>query len=471
MSLVRTLQNKMAGSVGGSFPISSDSYRGAEPWYFWDNDGFVRDTDEHVFRYSGHTSSLTAYQHCPPLTSIIDRKAQAYINGKTWVMNSQGKESQTPEAKKLRKLFAKPNPIQSWKQFEAQQEIYIQLFGFCIVLPIVPIGFERYGPIEATSMWNIPPFMVDIKETNKLFYQTDQSGIIESIVLVYRGERTPLKINSLYIFKDISPSFNTLIFPESRVCSIEMPINNIIGALECENVLINYRGALGAWTMEPSQGQYVNTLSTKDKEQLQHDFSRYGLKKHQWKFIISSSAIRWQQAGVPTKDLMLSEMLKENTQMICDRFNYPPHLLGLIDPTFNNQLEAGKGLYQNAIIPEAESNYEQWNNLFNTADLNINIQKDYSHLPILQEDAAKQATARKTRNEALQIEFYMNMITLNRWLELNNEDTLTTPEGKLYYRELIALGWKFGTTAAPPNNNNSNQNNQNQNNNANNANQ
>lgn len=430
------------------------NYRGDDPLVLWTDNFRV----EHAFSYSGHNSSLTAYKKCAPLTAIINRKAQAYINGKTWVMNTAGKEATSEPAKKLKKLLAKPNPIQSWKQFEAQQQIYIQLFGFSIVFPIIPVGFEKYGPIEATSLWNIPPYMLTIKESNKIFYQTDQSGIIDSIELSYRNQKIQLPLKSLYIFKDVTPSFDTLIFPESRICSLEMPINNIIGALESRNVLINYRGALGAFTQEATGGQYPTIpMKKEEKEQLQDDFKRYGLKNKQWKFIITTAALKWQQIGIPTKDLMLFEEIDSDTMMICDQYGYPYRLLA---NNTSNSLggsdvkEYKKLLYQDTIIPEAESNYEQWNNMFRADEYNISLEKTYLHLPVLQADEKDKAQARLTRNNALSIEFLNNLITLNRWLELNEEDTLTNPEGKMYYYQLVAQGWKFGSTGATQNNNN-----------------
>jgi hypothetical protein len=69
------------------------------------------DGQERLFNYSGHESAIKAYTTCPPVSAIIDRKAQAYINGKTWILNTKGKESFTPEAKQLRKLFTLPNPV------------------------------------------------------------------------------------------------------------------------------------------------------------------------------------------------------------------------------------------------------------------------------------------------------------------------------------------------------------------------
>src|SRR4051812_15716323 len=69
------------------------------------------------FKYSGHNSSQKAYECCPPVNAIVNKKAQSFINGKTWVLNTQGKAkgkvSNSEEAKKIQALFEKPNPLQS----------------------------------------------------------------------------------------------------------------------------------------------------------------------------------------------------------------------------------------------------------------------------------------------------------------------------------------------------------------------
>ncbi len=440
------------GTYPGTVDVSS-TQRATLPFFFGNN-GI-----DYKFSYSGIDSAMKAYERCAPLTAIINRKAQMHINGKTWVLNSRNKEATSAEAKKIRDLFERPNPLQSWKQFEAQQKIYIQLFGFCIVLPIIPSGFAKYGAIEAKSMWNIPPYMVDIEETMNLFYSNKTlNGGIKRIVLNYKGTKTEINVDTAYLFKDFTVNFNSLIIPESRVRSLEMPINNIIGAYESKNVLINYRGALGILTPEPGNGQYVSLpLEPKEKEQLQDDFRRYGLSRSQWKFIISPAAMKWQQMGVPTKDLMLKEEIEDSTKAICDAYVFPPHLLGLIDPTFNNQKEAAKGAYQDGIIPEAESMYEEWNNFFRTSEYNLKISKDFSHVPVLQEDKLKQNQARKMLDEAMLLEFKNNLITLNQWLIKLEEDPRTDEFGNMLYYELVAKGWQFGPTN---NNNNANESNQ-----------
>jgi portal protein len=417
------------------YPSTYRSTPDGTPWFMEMNGGSV-----FHFKYSGHTSSLKAYKDCAPLNAIINRKAQAYINGKTWVLNTtgkaKGKESTSEAATKIKNLFAKPNPLQSWKQFEAQGYIYEQIFGFNMVLPIKPVGYK--DNIDATSLWNIPPSMIDIEETNKLFYQTDMKGIVKSIVLNYKGQRVPIKVEDLHFFKDFTPSFDSLIIPETRVCALALPINNIIGAYESRNVLINYRGAVGIFSQDPGNGTYGTLpITQEEKDKLQQDFRRYGLKYNQWQFIITSAALKWQQIGVATKDLMLFEEIEDDVMRICDSYNYPYRLLS---SNKSNSLggsdirEFKALLYQDATIPEAESNYEQWNNFFGTPAYNIIIDKDYSHIAVLQQDQLQAAQARKARNDALLIEYQNDLITMNRWLELNGEDP--RPDGDRYYSEI-----------------------------------
>lgn len=410
-------------------PINPDSYRGVpdgKQWFLEYGGGSY-----FYFSYAGHASSLKAYEDCPPVNAIINRKAQAYINGKTWVLNSKGKEAQGEEAKKLRTLLMKPNPIQGWEEFEAQGYIYQQLFGFNLLFIVKPAGFKEN--IDATSMWNIPPSMIDIEETNKLFYQTDLKGIIKQIVLNYKGQRTVMKQEDLYLIKDFTPRFDSLVIPQSRICALELPINNIIGTYESRNVLINYRGALGILSQDPGNGQYGPIpMSQEEKELVQQDFRRYGLKNHQWQFIITSASLKWQQMGISTRDLMLFEEIEDDIMRICDSYNYPFQLISSAKgTTFSNVNEGKKLLYQDAIIPESTSIYRQWNKIFNTEQYNLKIDKDYTHIAVLQEDKVQAATARRTLNEALKIEFEMGLITLDDWLVKLGEDPLPNGLGQV----------------------------------------
>jgi len=412
------------------FPIDPKTYRdgaffelaGGDYWYYkWEN----------------YNSAVEAYRRCPPVPAIINRKAQAFINGKTWVLNSAGKEAKTSEdAKKITRLMKHPNALQSQKQFEAQGYIYQQLFGFNIILPIKPVGFN--DNIDASSLWNIPASWIDINATQEQFKKSGGVGL-QAITFTFNGVRTEIPIKDLIIIRDFSPSFDTITFPGSKLTPLALPINNIIGAYESRNTLINYRGALGILTNDPgANNQYAPIGLTKDeKEGLQKDFARYGLRNKQWKVIITSATLRWQQMGYSTKDLMLMEEVQESTKDICRGLNFPPFILGLADTTYNNMSAAEKGLYQNSTIPDAHSYYEQLTTAFGLEERNLTLDKDFSEVPVMQEDKKTLADARKSMNDAMKIEWDNGLCTLDEWRLRNGDDPLPDGRGKLYKPEYM----------------------------------
>lgn len=442
MSIVKSIKS-LGGTSFSKYPLDPANYRGLMGEFFLPGgQGPVE-----KFIYTDLSCCVGAYEACPPLTAIINKKSAAYTNGKTWVMDMKGKESNTEYANKIRARLAKPNPIQTWKQFEAQQKIFTDLFGFSILLPIMPVGYKQV--IDCSSMWNIPPSMLEIKETDKLFYQTDLSGMVESITLTYKGERTDITNKPIFIFKDFIPSFHSLIIPDSRVKSNSKPINNIIGALESRGVLIDYRGSMGILSSTNDKFGYV-PIKDNQKKELQADFRRYGLRENQYKFIITSASLNWQQMGIPTKDLMLFEEIEDDVNMLCDSWCYPIDLMaGSQRKTYQNAAAAGKALYQDAIQPEADNLYDTWNVVFDTANNKCRLEKDYSHIAVLQEDKVDNGRARMYLNQALLIEWQQNLLTANQWLEMNGMDTMPGNEGDLYYYQWVAAGKTFGAQSNP----------------------
>ena len=456
MSLIKSIKS-LGGTSFSKYPLDPANYRGLMGEFFLP--GGQGPVDR--FIYTDYNSSLTAIENCPPLTAVILKKSAAYINGKTWVMDDKGQEAKSKFAQTLKARLLNPNPLQTWKQFEAQQQFIINAFGFSILLPIQPTGFKE--TVDCSSMWNIPPSMLDIQETGKLFYQTDLSGMLKSVVLNYKGEKTVLKsedgnVNKpFFIFRDLLPGFCSMIFPDSRIKSLSLPISNIMGALESRGVLINYRGAMGILSSTNDKFGYV-PIKPDTKKELQRDFMRYGLKHEQWKFIITSASLNWQQMSIPTKDLMLFEEIEDDVNMICDEMGYPIDLMaGSQRKTYQNAPQAWRSLYQDTIIPEADNTYDQWNMVFDCVANGCKMEKDYNHVPALQENKSEQATARKTMGEAVINEFKNNLITYNRVLELIGEDQL--PGMDLYYREIVAQDPSFSPApvAAVTDNLNNNQ--------------
>lgn len=426
---------------GGTFyPIDPGSYRGTPDG----GDGWamtVGNGDFSYFKYTGLGHCIEAYEKCPSVSAVINKKAQSFSDGKLWVMNSSGKEAKSVEATALRNLLKKPNVLQSWDEFIAQMYIYVQLFGFCPVLAIKRTGFNK--TIDAKALWNIPPNYIDFEYTQKLFQQTELGGVISHIYIKYNGQRILVPTEDMCIIRDISPALTgNMVFPESRLKSLQKPINNTIGAFESRNVLINYRGALGIFSKDTGgatgQGIPAMPITPDEKADLQEDFKKYGLRNRQWQFIITSAALKWQQISVPTKDLMLFEEVSAATEAICDRYNYPYQLMAAAKgTTYANVAEGNKILYQGAILPEAKSIFSQLSVFFKLSDYNLILDMDYSGIAVLQKDKVQEATARLTRDEAYKIEWDNDACTLDEWRIANGEDPIPVIGG-LRRSELLA---------------------------------
>lgn len=104
------LKSAVKSVAGYGMELNPSTFRNGADWFNVLGNGGM-----HHFRWTGFRSSLTAYQKCAPVAAIINRQAQCYINGKTWVLSTsgkrKGKEAETFEANKLKKLFLQPNPL------------------------------------------------------------------------------------------------------------------------------------------------------------------------------------------------------------------------------------------------------------------------------------------------------------------------------------------------------------------------
>lgn len=413
--------------------VSSSGWRGNSGTYYFG----MGEGGHDLFVGEGNWY-FDAYKCCPPLASIINKKSEAFINGENFVTiksgKGKGKESEGEAAKKIKSLFAKPNPLQTWSRFEAHLIAYYQIFGYCLVLPVKPVGFN--DPTDTTRLWIIPPSLVDIEETRKVWYSDDGRSLIKKIILRLDNEVTELKWDELIIFGDFIPSDCSMVLPGSRLDAIKYSIETVIqGFISSKNGLKNTPlGILGNDTKDSMS--YV-PIDPEERTRIENELSTKGLGNGQKKFVISNANLNWQAIDYPISSLQIPENIKLSVETICDQLNYPFELLSNAKGvTFSNKKDAMKILYQDAIIPLSKTIYEQWNNFFGTERFNIIIEKGYEHLPILQEDALNKATARKVGNEAYKIEFENDLITVNRWLELNGENT--REDGNVYYSEWIS---------------------------------
>ena len=139
--------------------IFSVSKQGEDWFYELGGSGIIHDTQS-------VESQIIAYNKCPAVAAIINRKAKAFINGKWWVLDANGKEVNSREAKMVNTLMARPNVLQSWNQFLAQAKVYEQLFGRCYIFAARIPGFR-----DIASLWVLPNWIVTTKLTGKFLFR------------------------------------------------------------------------------------------------------------------------------------------------------------------------------------------------------------------------------------------------------------------------------------------------------------
>lgn len=381
---------------------------------------------------------LKAYRNCPPVKIITNKRAKMFNTGKLKYINTNSEKEVKGQNFYPKTLLDKPNVLQNRDQFQAQQNVYIDVFGYCPVL-----GLDDYGnPGQYSQIWNIPPWLFDITYTRNWINQNKISGIYKEYFMNWEGELRPLKFDNVhFIFDDgVGTDIDTnLTIPDSRLVGLDYPVSNIIAAYKSRNTLITKRGAIGVLSGVPDK---YGAVSFKEGEvdRVQTEFKKYGLIGQPFQVIITEAALKWQQMGFATKDLMLFEEVEESTNALHDAYGYPVELSsrskggGLAKG--EDKEEAVRAVYRDTIIPESNSRMEQQTQIFKKGAPNISVTRDFSDVPALQEDSKKRGEARKALNEALLIEWENNLITRNMWLEELGESKVDDPEFDKYKKDV-----------------------------------
>jgi hypothetical protein len=252
---------------------------------------------------------LYAYEFCYPVGAVIDKLAEMDITGTVSVLKLKGKGRNDyltgSYADNMNRLFKQPNPLQTWEQFRGQQVVYKKVFGFCPVLPIIPIGF---GPEYALSMINIPPWLLKPKPTGNIVYENKIEGIVESYSFSILGKTFTVSAEHVIILTDgyMQDQNEGYILPLSKLVGLDMPISNICASLEADNVLLKKKGPLGfishdAAATKDSVSGYL-PITKIEKEELQQALSGYGLSWAQFQYVISRQAVRWNPMNLRFAD-------------------------------------------------------------------------------------------------------------------------------------------------------------------------
>src|SRR5690606_11532371 len=196
--------------------------------------------------------------------------------------------------------------------FRGQQIVYKKVFGFCPVLPIVPIGFESQ-PWKAKALINLPPWLFKPvpNRTVGVASATSLSDYVKEYQVTILGKTTTIKADQLFILEDsfLQDEGEDFLLPLSRLVGLDMAISNICAAMEADNVLLSKKGPLGFISHDAATKDQVSyrPMTTKTKNELQKALTRYGLSWDQFQYVISRDAARWVPMSFNPQELGTSE--------------------------------------------------------------------------------------------------------------------------------------------------------------------
>jgi len=361
--------------------------------------GSYNSDSKYIFNQIGTSFQTAAYDNCPPLQSIINKKAQAITKGKLICVDKDENVITSKAFDEAMKVLRKPNAYQTKNQFERTLETFINVYGAAYVYKVKPVGYDKI-----TGLIIIPNNCITISYNKPSNILSNQAKLIRyysitifGMTFMLNGDDTDL----IYEIQDTSCNLTQgfEMQPKSRIDALRKPIQNIIGSLESRNHLIKRRGADVLLSPQAGKGELGmgNEFTNEQKLEIQRDYERYGLLNNQFSTMISKYPTTASKIGMDVRQLGLFDGENADHRAISQAFGIPIPLIGLPDTTkFNTYLEAKTEFYEDTIIPDSEVISQAYDVLFDSEKYGYKFYYDYSHLECMQKSTKDSAMGFKT---------------------------------------------------------------------------
>lgn len=364
-----------------------------------------------------------------PVNEIASRVADA-----TWQLKKSWNDEVDYADKDFNRLFSKPNPLMSFKQFIWQSVCYEILTGANYEYFNKPSTLaDDYRNI--LSWWNMPTqFTVVNKKSNVDIYSATE---MNDFILNYKvGNRLMDTKNVLPIVNHDLKSGNTVDAYRSPLCGAKLAIKNLLPVYEARGVIYIKRGALGFIVSRKSDDSGLVSLTPKEKKEAQDEFQNtYGLRAEKNQVGVTAAPVDFVKTSMSIQELQPFEETLADAVAIYKVLRVPKHLVPSKDnSTFANADADMKSFYSDVIIPIANRYAESWTCYFNIDRKYIFA--DFSHIDVLQENKKEKADVDKV-NSATWLERWKNgACSLNDWIV---SFIGTKGTGPIYEKKLFEL--------------------------------
>ena len=276
-------------------------------------------------------------------------------------------------------LLERPNPAQSYASWISELVAFGKLTGNRYIYGIGPDTGDNIGKYK--ELYVMPSQIMEVIS----------GGIMEPVkeyIVEYNGQ-FKIPADQICHIKDFNPFFDgtgSHLYGQSPLKAGFRAMTTNNEAAQTGVKYLQNQMARGVLMSDEGDLNEVQAQQLKDKFR-----NTYQSSNNAGDVIITPKKLSWVNFGLSASDLSLIEQYNASIKDLCNIFNVPVQLLNNTDSsTYNNQKEAKKALYQNAVIPELIKIRDELNRWLTPKfgdDLFIDF--DFSVIPELQEEMDK----------------------------------------------------------------------------------
>jgi HK97 family phage portal protein len=282
----------------------------------------------------------------------------------------------------LEQVLKRPNPEQSFSTWLQEVIAFGKLTGNRYIYGISPETGPNQGKFK--QLYVMPSQLVEIVSGGLM-------DPVQAYKIIYNSEYYIAPENMCHI-KDFNPDYNSA---GSNLYG-QSPLRAGLRVMMSNNEAVTT--GLKYLQNQTSRGMLVSkdgTINETQAQALKDKFRKtYQGAQNAGDIIITPKDLSWVNFGLTASDLSLIEQYNGTVKDLCNIYNIPVQLLNNTDAsTYNNQKEAKKALYQNAVIPELikiRDELNRWLVPQYGADLYFDF--DFTAISELQEEVDKLVT-------------------------------------------------------------------------------
>lgn len=335
----------------------------------------------------------------------------------------------------LAQLVARPNPYQSWSEFQGLCEVYFNLAGNC------------YIHVDRAQGEDVPQALYPLRPDRMYIVPGKKTGnVAEMLGYIYVPEGKTRGDSKPFLPEDVMHvKLPNAIDPLEGMGYGLSPVASMARSGDVDNEVSRYlklffeKGA-----MPPGLLQFDVPMTDDDVSRARERWQEiYGGVDNWSDVAVLDQGGKYQRLGLSFDEMGFEPIDERNESRMTGPFGVPPILIGarvgLKHATYSNYGEARKAFWEDTMTPELRW-FEAEYRYYLQGEGGEFVAFDLSKVPALQEDAGERATI-------VDAAFRAGAITRNEYRAVIGQDPV--PGGDVYVMPMTMLTWPAGKEPKP----------------------